>query len=159
MSIAKRNPLLAEKIKQMRLNIAPIVHIYTGQCPPEFPSTLLELFLLTEDELDSMAHFYAQIYPDETTNLYPQVMDFNQPYLSRPTEGDDLPDSCRMTSYERLRVKMRIFARFIGMRGAETPRWEYERQMDIIVARIEHEVQEEQRAMSTKSYRGLTMYP
>ena len=58
-----------------------------------------------------------------------------------------------LTDYERLKVKMRMFARFIGMRGAETPTWEYERQVEMLRRRIERSVEEEERR-EMKGYRG-----
>jgi hypothetical protein len=41
-----------------------------------------------------------------------------------------------------------MFARFIGIRGAETPRWEYERQVEILRAKIERSVRDEEAARS-----------
>lgn len=139
---ANRNPQLQEKISQMRLTIAPIVHIGTGLPPPQFPSTMLELFLLTEDQLDEMAHFYSQTTPNAQTICYPQTMDWNRPLLARGTPGE--PADCQLSDHERLKIKMRMFARFIGMRGAETPIWEYERQIEILKAKIDHSIEEEE---------------
>ncbi|KAF2662828.1 hypothetical protein K491DRAFT_672679 [Lophiostoma macrostomum CBS 122681] len=168
---------LQQKISQMRLTIAPIVHVESGQPPPHFPSTMLELFLLTEDQLDAMAHYYSQTgTPSAQTYMYPQTMDWNRPMLCNPSNTTTIPntsssssstsntiqrrdretieDDLRLTDYERLKVKMRMFARFIGMRGAETPLWEYERQVDILRRRIERSVAEEENRMERKGYRG-----
>jgi len=128
----------------MRLKIAPIVHVETGIAPSPFPRTMLQLFLLTEQQLDNMAAYYSQTIPEPTpTSLafaYPETMDWNRAFLSAdPT----LPENCKLSDLERLKVKMRMFARFIGMRGAETPKWEYERQMEILGNKIERNVREE----------------
>lgn len=152
MAPAARNPQLQEKIAQMRLTIAPIVHVDSGLPPPQFPSTMLELFLLTEDQLDVMAEYYSQITPSSSTHMYPQTMDWNRPILARPDDG--VPENCRLGDYERLKIKMRMFARFIGMKGAETPTWEYERQIEILKAKIDLSIEEEERAVPRKFYRG-----
>ena len=67
-------------------------------------------------------------------------MDWLRPVLSTdPT----LPENCKLSDLERLQVKMRMFARFVGMKGAETPRWEIERQVEILRNKIERSVREE----------------
>jgi hypothetical protein len=144
MAPATRNPALAQKISQMRLNIAPIVHVESGIPPPQFPSTMLELFLLTEDQLDAMARYYSQSTPSALTHCYPQTMDWNKPFL---TKSESIPEECRLSDYERLKVKMRMFAKFIGMRGAETPNWEFERQVEILKANIDRSIEEEERQL------------
>jgi hypothetical protein len=159
MSPASRKPRLAEKIAQMRLTIAPIVHVSSGLPPPQFPSTMLELFLLTEDQLDAMAHYYSQITPSAATYMYPQTMDWNRPLLNNPKDSGTLPENCNLSDYERLRVKMRMFAKFIGMRGAETPQWEYERQMEVLKARIDHSIEEEEQQIVRKFYQGPPTLP
>ncbi|KAF2707767.1 hypothetical protein K504DRAFT_458251 [Pleomassaria siparia CBS 279.74] len=159
MALATRNPALAEKISQMRLNIAPIVHVKSGNPPPQFPSTMLELFLLTEDQLDAMARYYSQITPSVLTYSYPQTMDWNRPFLTRPQEGDNVPEGCGFSDYERLRIKMRMFAKFCGFQGAETPTWEYERQFEILRARIDRTIEEEERVLEAacKFFPGSTL--
>ncbi|KAF2253336.1 hypothetical protein BU26DRAFT_395722, partial [Trematosphaeria pertusa] len=142
MRVSERNPALAEKIRQMRLTIAPILHVSTGLPPPHFPPTILQLFLLTEPQLDSFASFYSQTSPSSPHfYAYPQTMDFSRPFLST---DPNLPDDCKLNDFERLKVKMRMFAKFIGMRGAETPRWEYEKQVELLGRKIEWMVKEEE---------------
>ncbi|KAJ4989169.1 hypothetical protein SVAN01_05248 [Stagonosporopsis vannaccii] len=153
-SLADRNPELALKISQMRLAIHPIIHVLTGQPAPDFPATMLALFTLTEAQLDALAGFYSQSRPlspsldDGLKHAYPQTMDWSRPFL---TADATLPEDCRLSEMERLKVKMRMFARFIGMRGAETPGWEYERQVEILGKRIQRVV----RAEEEKGWRGL----
>ncbi|KAF2636352.1 hypothetical protein P280DRAFT_155965 [Massarina eburnea CBS 473.64] len=164
MPLAQRNPALAEKIEQLRLTIAPIVHVRTGVPPPAFPSSMLQLFLLTESQLDFMAQYYSQTTPStpnsltatsnplSPTNLryaYPQTMDWSRPFLSTdPT----LPENCKLTDIERLKVKMRMFARFIGMRGTETPKWEYERQVEVLRNKIERSVRDGEENMAREKF-------
>ncbi|KAF2855433.1 hypothetical protein T440DRAFT_474850 [Plenodomus tracheiphilus IPT5] len=141
MAPSTRNPALASKIEQMRLAIAPIVHIETGKPAPDFPHTMLDLFLLTEDQLDALAQYYSQTSPTALTHQYPQTMSWELPFLNK---DPNLPEGCKLSELERLKVKMRMFARFIGMRGADTPRWEYERQVEILQHKIKRSVQEEE---------------
>jgi hypothetical protein len=155
MPLSERNPDLAEKISQMRLTIAPIVHVETGRPAPDFPHTMLDLFLLTETQLDALATYYHQTSLTDLTHQYPQTMNWAQPFLEH---DDALPENCRLGELERLKVKMRMFARFIGMRGADTPRWEYERQVQILQNKIQRSVQEEERS-SRKFYYGPRSLP
>jgi hypothetical protein len=141
-NFSKRNLSFQKKLDAMRLTIAPIVHVTTGLPPPEYPRTMLQLFLLTEPQLDSMAQFYSQIHLSALTGLYPQTMDWNRPILDKPEEGEDA--TFTVTDVERLKIKMRMFARFIGMRGAETPTWELERQIEILAEKVRKEVEMEQ---------------
>jgi hypothetical protein len=141
MPLASRNPDLARKIAEMRLSIAPIVHVETGLPAPEFPPTILSLFLLTELQLNDLAQYYSQTSPSALTHQYPQTMDWARPFLCA---DDALPENCRLSELERVKVKMRMFARFIGMRGAETPRWEYEREVEILRNKIERSVVQEE---------------
>jgi hypothetical protein len=147
MSISKRNPELALKISQMRLTIAPIVHVETGIPAPDFPSTMLSLFLLTETQLDHLASYYSQATPNALTHQYPQTMNWSKPFLCA---DEALPENCRLSELERLKVKMRMFARFIGMKGAETPKWEYERQVEILGKKVERSVKLEE--VETKKF-------
>lgn len=156
-SLSERNPELALKISQMRLTVAPIVHVVTGITAPDYPSTMLKLFTLTEAQLDNLAEFYSQSYtPTDLTYKYPATMDWNKPALQNDPE---LPEDCKLSDIERLKIKMRMFARFIGMRGADTPTWEYERAIEILGNKIGHAVQQEkEQSIQDKGYRGLPRY-
>lgn len=67
-----------------------------------------------------------------------------------------MPAECRLSDYERLKVKMRMFARFIGMQGAETPSWEFDRQVEIMESKLDQSIEEEERQLmgQTKFYGG-----
>jgi hypothetical protein len=155
MRLSNRNPALAHKISEMRLTIAPIVHIETGEPAPDFPSTMLDLFLLTEAQLDALATYYSQTHVTYLTHQYPQTMNWQQPFLDT---SDTLPENCKLAELERLKIKMRMFARFIGMRGADTPRWEYDRQVEILRNKIRSILEEEERALR-KFYRDPVNRP
>jgi hypothetical protein len=90
MAPANRSPALAEKIATMRLKICPIVSLIWGQPPDHFPGTMLQLWLLTEAQLDSMAHFYSQSTPDEFTSLYPRAMKWDKYFLSAEIPRDSM---------------------------------------------------------------------
>lgn len=151
---SRRSPEFEQKISQMRLSIAPIVHVETGIPAPDFPKTMVKLFLLTEAQLDSFAHYYSQTSPCSLTYQYPQTMDWAKPFLCNDAA---LPENCKLNDLERVKVKMRMFARFIGMRGAETPKWEYERQVEILGNKIQRSVQDEERCLR-KVYGGPNVY-
>ena len=140
MSPSSRNPDLALKISQMRLTIAPIVHVETGLPAPDYPHTMLSLFLLTEAQLDALATYYSQSHMSDLTFQYPTTMNWQQPFLDK---SESLAEDCKLDDLERLKVKMRMFARFIGMRGAETPGWEYERQVEILGNKVRRSVRAE----------------
>ena len=55
----------------MRLTIAPIVHVETGLPAPDYPHTMLSLFLLTEAQLDALATYYSQSH---MCALYPRAL-------------------------------------------------------------------------------------
>ncbi|KAK4128402.1 hypothetical protein N657DRAFT_563121 [Parathielavia appendiculata] len=99
--LAAKNPAFLQKLQQMSLQLAPLVQLTTGQVHPSFPRTLLAFWLLTEPELDSLAHFYHQRTPCAWTAQYPC------PVLWGP--GLSIED------------KRRKLGRFIGLRGCETP--------------------------------------
>jgi hypothetical protein len=137
----------------MRLQIAPIVHVHNGLPHPDFPKTILQLFLLTEDQLDSLAHYYSQITPDAYTFMYPQTMSWDQEFLRRRGENERTGDEeFSLTDLDRLAIKRRKFAKFIGMRGAETPTWEVEFHLRAIGDRINRCLEEEEKLLSKKQY-------
>lgn len=91
------NLALDTKLRQMALPLAPLVQLTSGQVHPAFPATLLGFWLLTDAQLDEMAHFYHQRTPCQWTRHYP----------------------CPITWAEGLSVeeKRRKMGKFIGLRG------------------------------------------
>ncbi|KAI1345140.1 hypothetical protein F5Y15DRAFT_18550 [Xylariaceae sp. FL0016] len=104
-----------EKLRQMALPLSPLVQLTTGEVHPAFPGTLLNFWLLTDSELEELAHFYHQRTPCRWTLHYPCPITW----------------SSDMT----LEEKRRRIGRFIGLRGCETP----------IRVRSEEEIMEEAR--------------
>ncbi len=98
---AAKHPGFQTKLCQMALPLAPLVQLTTGQVHPAFPATLLNFWLLTDDQLEALAHFYHQRTPCAYTDHYPC------PILWR----SDLS----------IEEKRRKIGRFIGLRGCESP--------------------------------------
>ena len=117
---------------------------------------MLDLFLLTEAQLDAIAAYYSQTHSTDLTNQYPQTMNWQQPFLDA---SDTLPENCKLGELERLKIKMRMFARFIGMRGADTPRWEYDRQIEILRNKIQRRITDEEEKVLRKFYQGPVSRP
>ncbi|KAF4453379.1 beta-xylosidase [Fusarium austroafricanum] len=95
-----KNPNLQRKLEQMALPLAPLVQLTTGAVHPSFPTTVLNFWLLTDEQLESLAHFYHQRTPSPWTNQYPCPI----------TWRSDLP----------LEEKRRKMGKFIGLRGCES---------------------------------------
>ncbi|CAJ0546278.1 uncharacterized protein FTOL_10194 [Fusarium torulosum] len=96
-----KNPSLQRKLEQMALPLAPLVQLTTGAVHPSFPTTVLNFWLLTDEQLESLAHFYHQRTPNPWTNQYPCPVNWRS----------DLP----------LEEKRRKMGKFIGLRGCESP--------------------------------------
>ncbi|KAJ9429134.1 hypothetical protein QL093DRAFT_2153801, partial [Fusarium oxysporum] len=96
-----KNPNLQRKLEQMALPLAPLVQLTTGAVHPSFPTTVLNFWLLTDEQLESLAHFYHQRTPSPWTNQYPCPV----------TWRSDLP-------LERSDAR---WASLSGLRGCESP--------------------------------------
>ena len=85
----------------MALPLAPLVQINTGEVHPDFPPTLLNFWLLTDPQLESLASFYHQRTRSRWTYQYP----------------------CPITwrSDVSIEEKRRKIGKFIGLRGCDTP--------------------------------------
>ncbi|OAA49467.1 beta-xylosidase [Metarhizium rileyi] len=98
-----RNPNLAYKLHQMALPLSPLVQLTTGAVHPDFPRTVLQFWLLTDAQLESLAQFYHQKSPSLWSFQYP----------------------CPVTwrSDVSLEEKRRRMGKFIGLRGCDSPAW------------------------------------
>jgi hypothetical protein len=96
-----QNPELQARIQQLALPLAPLVQLTSGQAHPAFPATILHYYLLTDAELEDLAHFYHQRTPCTWTAHYPKPMNWR----------DGLT----------IEEKRRKWARFMGLRGCESP--------------------------------------
>ncbi|WPG98941.1 Hypothetical protein R9X50_00174300 [Acrodontium crateriforme] len=92
--LKRKNSLLAQKIATLQLHLAPLVPLPEGPPHPAFPKTIMAFHLMTEDELDSMAHYYHQSTPSQWTNKYPARMNWDKEFLARP----DLKDHSTQTT-------------------------------------------------------------
>jgi hypothetical protein len=81
------NAALTQKIATLQLELAPLVPLPSGPPHPAFPKTLLAFHLLTEDELDSIAHHYHQSTPGPWTQHYPALMNWDKDFLARNTDS------------------------------------------------------------------------
>ncbi|KAF2482326.1 hypothetical protein BDY17DRAFT_158140 [Neohortaea acidophila] len=91
--ITRRNGILAKKIATLQLSLAPLVPLPSGPPHPAFPRTLLAFHLLTEDELDSIAHYYHQSTPGPYSYHYPSNMNWDKEFLAKPQPPTPGPSS------------------------------------------------------------------
>ncbi len=121
-----QNPALEAKIANLALRLVPLVRFTTGQVHPSFPKTLLHYHLLTDAELEGLAHFYHQRTPSMYTEFYPKPMNWKQ--------GLSIAE------------KRRKFGKFCGLRGCDSPvKTEEEMQKEIWeAARRARESEEEE---------------
>lgn len=80
----RRNSALAKKIATLQLTLAPLVPLPSGPPHAAFPKTLMAFHLLTEDELDSIAHYYHQSTPGPWSQHYPAQMNWDKEFLAKP---------------------------------------------------------------------------
>ncbi|KAI1820244.1 hypothetical protein F4861DRAFT_77959 [Xylaria intraflava] len=98
---AANSAAFKQKLRQMALPLAPLVQLTTGHIHPAFPGTLLNFWLLTDAQLEELAHFYHQRTPCRYTFHYPCPINWSS----------NMP----------LEEKRRRIGRFIGLRGCESP--------------------------------------
>ncbi|KAH6988814.1 hypothetical protein BKA56DRAFT_459295, partial [Ilyonectria sp. MPI-CAGE-AT-0026] len=66
-----KDPDLASKLEQMAQRLFPLVNLDQGLVHPAFPQTVLSFWLLTDEQLESLAQFYHQKILNQYTDLYP----------------------------------------------------------------------------------------
>lgn len=98
-----RRPELKRKLRDMAIELSPLVQITTGHIHPSFPRKMLQFWLLTDRQLEDMAHFYHQRTPSTWSSHYPCPVTWN--------------------SNLSLEEKRRKIGKFIGLRGCDTPVW------------------------------------
>ncbi|KAK5172167.1 uncharacterized protein LTR77_003805 [Saxophila tyrrhenica] len=99
----RRNSVLAKKIATLQLRLAPLVPLPSGPPHPAFPKTLMAFHLLTEDELDSIAHYYHQSTPSIWSNHYPSNMNWDKEFLAKPPPPPPSPTSPQSGGVEKSR--------------------------------------------------------
>jgi hypothetical protein len=149
--LRSRNPAFAARIAALRLTLWPIYPSHIAYGPPHaaFPPTMLHFHLLTEDNMDSFAHYYSQSTPNPTTTLYPAVMNWDKEFLAQPPvspgEWDRTKEEWQLSTLDRISIKRRMVGKFIGLSGQETPAWEVRAKLTWLEktfeARLEEEIQ------------------
>lgn len=87
--MAPKNKALAQKLATLRLPLAPLVPLPDGSPHAAFPRTLLAYHILTEEQLDSIAHYYHQSTPGFWTNQYPECMNWDKAFLNASKEASE----------------------------------------------------------------------
>ncbi|KAI4199431.1 MAG: hypothetical protein LQ346_002569 [Caloplaca aetnensis] len=97
------------KLTHLSTTLAPLLSITSGTAHPSFPSTILHYHLLTEDQLNELAHHYHQRTPSRFSLCYPL------PVVGRWHHGTTGQGEAKLED------KRRRFGRFVGLRGCESP--------------------------------------
>src|ERR1700742_974945 len=99
--LTRRNSALVKKIATLQLHLAPLVPLPSGSPHPAFPRTLMGFHLLTEDELDSIAHYYHQSTPGPWSNHYPANMNWDKEFLAKPIKSPSRKHGRRLSQDEK----------------------------------------------------------
>lgn len=83
MASESRKTAIRKKIAHLQFQLAPLVPLPEGPPHPDFPKSLLTYYLLTEEQLDAIAHHYGQSTPGFWTALYPANMNWDKEYLRK----------------------------------------------------------------------------
>jgi hypothetical protein len=149
---SRPNTTLQNKISQMRLTLAPIYPLPQGPPHAAYPSTLLHFWLLTEAQLDSIAQYYHQTSPtNEYQRYYPACMNWDRDFLAIPHKlmSKAEQEAC-LPDEERLAIKRRMFGKFIGLRGCNTPVEEFEKRVKFLENKFEQSITRERQMMGRK---------
>ncbi|KAL8761987.1 MAG: hypothetical protein Q9184_001934 [Pyrenodesmia sp. 2 TL-2023] len=104
------------KLAHLTTALAPLLSITSGTAHPAFPSTILHYHLLTEDQLNELAHHYHQRTPSRFSLCYPL------PVVGRWHQGTTTTTTTGQGGEAaKLEDKRRRFGRFVGLRGCESP--------------------------------------
>ncbi|KAI4173096.1 MAG: hypothetical protein LQ343_003206 [Gyalolechia ehrenbergii] len=105
------------KLTHLATPLAPLLSITSGTTHPSFPSTILNYHLLTEEQLNDLAHHYHQRTPNQWSLCYPL------PIVGRwhAGSGPTISQQGQVHGEANLEDKRRRFGRFMGLRGCESP--------------------------------------
>jgi hypothetical protein len=145
LSARRNDPELTRKILEMHLVLCPIRQLPFGDIHPSLPQSVLKYWLLTEDEIDSIARFYHQTDRSHPYfNGYPGHMNWDNLWLRRPDEKTDPREIMQLpTDKERLIMKRRRVGKFIGLRGCQTPNHEVLKRFEWLEGRFERSIEKE----------------
>jgi len=127
-------PLHKRRFAHLLRPLCPLLSIETGLAHPDFPRTLLHYHLLTDSQLDDLAHFYHQRTPGWYSMGYPMPVVARwwapgQRELLEEGEIDEMEDVRQIlgTMDEKksdniagIEEKRRRFGRFLGLRNCES---------------------------------------
>jgi hypothetical protein len=135
LSAKKTNPAFKKKIEKLKLTLAPLVPLPNGPPHSSYPKTVLHFWLLTEEQLDKLAHYYHQSTPCQYTNEYPANMNWDTSFFVRASRIG------RLSEERRIAIKRRKLGKFIGLVGCETPLEELQFKLDLLQAELSSSVQ------------------
>ncbi|KAI4206588.1 MAG: hypothetical protein LQ348_000910, partial [Seirophora lacunosa] len=117
------------KLAHLCTPLAPLLSITSGTAHPAFPRTMLHYNLLTEDQLNELAHHYHQRTPSQWSLCYPLPVvgrwhadnDAAAAAIAAPPAWQGQAQGHGQQASHRLEAKRRRFGRFVGLRGCESP--------------------------------------
>ena len=132
-TVKSESRLHKRRFAHLLRELSPLLSIETGLPHPDFPKTLLQYHLLTEQQLDDLAHFYHQRTPGWYSMGYPMpVVDRWWAPAERELEEGEIDEMeevrllLGMMTEERsdkvagIEEKRRRFGRFLGLRNCES---------------------------------------
>ncbi len=137
----RHNPDFARKIAHLRLELAPLYSLSRNHIHPDFPRTMLQFNLLTEAELDDLASFYDQSTPTDLTFMYPACMRWDKEFFTQVKEAQAKGKG--LSAEQRMAMKRRMFGKFIGLRGMDTPMVEVETKIRWLEQRMQASIEAE----------------
>ncbi|KAL9604837.1 MAG: hypothetical protein Q9219_000285 [cf. Caloplaca sp. 3 TL-2023] len=111
------------KLNHLSTPLAPLLSITAGTPHPFFPATILHYHLLTEDQLNELAHHYHQRTPSRWSLCYPLPV-VGRWHVVGSSTASTIPTQQEATvgqGMPTLEDKRRRFGRFVGLRGCESP--------------------------------------
>lgn len=149
--VESKVPIHKRRFGHLLHQLCPLLSIETGLPHPDFPRTILHYHLLSEEQLDSLAHFYHQRTPGEYSLGYPMpvVARWWAPTNQELEEGeiDEMAEIRRVMQLAEqeeedknvatVEDKRRRFGRFLGLRNCESSQGEGQmrREMEEYIAR------------------------
>ena len=135
----QRRSLSHRRFTHLLRPLAPLLSIETGRPHPRFPATLLQFHLLSNKEVEDLAHFYHQDTPSQYSLQYPMpvVARWHAPAEEVDDEVQEqvveirrrlgyAVDHFAMESTALLAGKRRRFGRFMGLQGMRSAEGEGE---------------------------------
>lgn len=118
-----RKPELKRKLRNMAIELSPLVQVTTGLVHPAFPRKMLQFWLLTDEQLEDMARFYHQRSSSSSSSPPPSGGSSSNNSNNSSSLRTQYPCPITWSSDLPLEEKRRKIGKFIGLRGCETPVW------------------------------------